>query len=319
MSKNGIYRLLASLALPGYAKGKVQIFIFHRVLDNLDPLLPGEPDIKRFDQIMRILSEAFCVIPLAEAVERLESKTLPKRAACITFDDGYLDNYTNALPILKKYNLPATIFIATSFINRGIMWNDMIIESLRSFSGEITLPKLDLNETPCIDNEQRVALVNLILHKIKHLPHDEREEIVEDITSMTNYQRDPLMLNESEILELHRNNVMIGAHTHTHPILANLSRQDSHSEIAESKEMLESLLKDKVEYFAYPNGRPSSDYTEKDVDVVKHLNFKAAVSTRKTIATSKDDIYELPRFTPWDENLDKFALRSITEAFRARH
>ena len=110
---------------------KLSILIFHRVLPETDPLFPDEPDARRFDQVMGWVKTWFNVMPLDAAVDALKKRNLPARAMAITFDDGYADNRTTALPILKRHGLSATFFIATGYLNGGRMWNDTVIESIR--------------------------------------------------------------------------------------------------------------------------------------------------------------------------------------------
>ena len=110
---------------------KLSILIFHRVLPETDPLFPDEPDARRFDQMMGWVKTWFNVMPLDAAVNALKKRNLPARAMAITFDDGYADNRTIALPILKRHGLSATFFIATGYLNGGRMWNDTVIESIR--------------------------------------------------------------------------------------------------------------------------------------------------------------------------------------------
>jgi len=318
MMKQKIFRPLAKIASPGGAKGKLQIFIFHRVLDKPDALIPYEPDVQRFDSIINAISSVFNVIPLDEAVQALNSGCLPPRAACITFDDGYADNYTNALPVLLKYRVPTTVFIATDYIGGQAMWNDVVIESIRAFSGEFTLESLNIFARECHTDEQKYTLINQVLNDIKHRPQAERQELVEQVKSDCDHYMQPLMMNEEQIKGLYESGVIIGAHTRSHPILANLDDSTSYEEIATSREILSGLLKDNIELFAYPNGKPVSDYTDKDVENVRKAGFSAAVSTRQSVATGNDDVFQLPRFSPWDMNLDKYLLRSIYENFRAR-
>jgi peptidoglycan/xylan/chitin deacetylase (PgdA/CDA1 family) len=316
--KKTIYRTLANIASPGNQNGKVQIFIFHRVLDRPDPLAPGEPDIARFDEIIRRVSDTFNVISLAEAVERLRSKSLPKRAACITFDDGYRDNYTNALPILKKYGVPFTVFIATDFLDGRMMWNDQVIEAVRVQNQPLTLPELGVIDGVCASHEQKRQLLRAIIPKIKYMPSPQREELSASIAQRCGCQHMSLMMSRDDVIALRDQGVDIGAHTRTHPILANLTQQDARREIAESREYLEALLKQRVGLFAYPNGRPGQDYLQRDRELVKELGFNAAVSTPQAVATCGDDIFALPRFTPWDQNIDKFMFRSMIEAYKQK-
>lgn len=314
---DSIFRSLLNISSPNGGKGKLHIFIFHRVLDNPDPLFPGEPDCARFDQIASILSALFNVIPLAEAVDRLKNNDLPSRAACITFDDGYRDNYTNALPILRKYNLPATVFIATDYIQGETMWNDVVIESIRSYSGRVALSDVDVIAESCASVKQKRDLIQKIIPQIKYMPQAKRSEMVKAIADQCAYQPKQLMMCEKEVLALRDGGVSIGAHTCSHPILMCADNQDAKLELSKSKEVLEALLKDKVSLFAYPNGKPGEDYSARDVELVKKLGFKAAVSTTNKVATCSDSIYELPRFTPWDTQRAKFMLRCFVESVKA--
>lgn len=311
-----MYRFLAGMSSRGGVSGKLQIFIFHRVLDDRDPLFPDEPDRERFEQMAAMISHVFNVIPLGDAVECLKNNTLPTRAACITFDDGYLDNYTNALPILQKHHLPATVFVASDYMNGEMMWNDIVIESIRSHTGVVRLEAVGLFDAQCTTVEQKRDVLQNIIPKIKHLSQGVRAGMVADVASQCNYKPRRLMMNMDEVVALRDAGLTIGAHTCSHPILKLLDNQTAELEISRNRETLESLLKEKIRLFAYPNGRPGEDYTARDVAIVKRLGFKAAVSTSKRVATARDGIHELPRFTPWDIRLDKFMLRCLHEAIK---
>jgi len=104
------------------------IFAYHRVLPMPDPLRPGEVVAEVFEEQMRFLSRHFAVLPLLEAARLLQKRNLPARACCITFDDGYADNLTVAQPILEKYQLPATVFVATGYLDGQRMFNDTVID-----------------------------------------------------------------------------------------------------------------------------------------------------------------------------------------------
>jgi peptidoglycan/xylan/chitin deacetylase (PgdA/CDA1 family) len=83
---------------PGGPRARLSVLIFHRVLPRPDPLFPGEPDAARFDWQLRLLKRWFDILPLPDAVHALREGRLPARALAITFDDGYADNCTVALP-----------------------------------------------------------------------------------------------------------------------------------------------------------------------------------------------------------------------------
>jgi peptidoglycan/xylan/chitin deacetylase (PgdA/CDA1 family) len=95
-------RWLFDMLSPAGAGARLTVLIFHRVLLEPNPLFPGEPDAVRFETQMRWIKTWFNVLPLPEAIQRLRVGGLPARAAAITFDDGYADNFTVALPILRR-------------------------------------------------------------------------------------------------------------------------------------------------------------------------------------------------------------------------
>jgi len=273
---------------------------------------PGEPTIAEFDWQMRLLNEYFNPLPLIEAVERLQSNSLPANAICITFDDGYADNEQYALPILKKYGIPATVFVSTGFLNGGRMWNDTVIEVLRNYSGSnLDLREIGLENYILESHSKRLAAVDDILRKIKHLDPGARVELVDKIQQHGNALPDDLMMTDAQIHSLARSDIAIGAHTINHPILGSISAENARREIQGSKEYLESLLQQPIEAFAYPNGRPESDYGMEHRDLVSEMGFKAAVSTHWGVSTRQSDRFQLPRFTPWDRHELKFAIRLL--------
>lgn len=312
------FKVAAKYALPGGVAGRFHIFIFHRVLECPDPLFPeAEPDIRQFEQIVRAISSIYNVLPLDQAVAHLQNGTLPDRVACVTFDDGYLDNYQNAFPVLKKYKVAATIFIATRFMQGEIMWNDRVIEAIRDYSGELVLPELGVEKIDCSKIENKRQVIETLIAKIKYLPSEARLDAVNSVTLFTgNRQQKRLMMCEKEIIELRKGGLLIGAHTQTHPILTALDEISAMREISSSKADLEAVLGETVTSFAYPNGRYGRDYDQRHVSMVESAGFDFAVSTNHGVVKKEDSIYELPRFTPWDRSINKFMARNIYMALR---
>ncbi|PPD35116.1 MAG: polysaccharide deacetylase [Methylomonas sp.] len=291
---------------------KLLIMIYHRVLDEPDFMRPGEVDKAAFTWQMQLLAKHFNVLPLAEALERMQNNTLPPRAVCITFDDGYADNYTNALPILQRFDLKATFFIASGFLDGGRMWNDTVIEAVRN----ITTASLDLNKAglgvfETSTHSQKCQSAQEIIKKIKHLDLSERTRYVEVIAAKSQDLPNDLMLTSEQLKELHQSGMEIGGHTVNHPILAKLDETTSKREIKENKIFLEELLGVTLQFFAYPNGKPEIDYLRQHAEWVKQAGFSAAVSTQWGVATKDSSLMELPRFTPWDGEPLKFMLRII--------
>lgn len=304
-------RILLTLLSPAGMHGRLSILIYHRVLKQPDPLFPAEVDADTFDQQMCLLSRFFTVIPLAEAICALNSGRLPARAACITFDDGYADNADVALPILQKYRLPAAFFIATAFLDGGRMWNDTVIEMVRRHpASSLDLRRIGLGLHRTESWDQRAATVSSLLRQLKYHPPASRLDLVNAAHELTTASLpDDLMMSSQQVRALHAAGMEIGAHTVNHPILASLGDAAALREIAEGKECLEALIGARVKSFAYPNGKPLRDYHAGHVDIVRKLQFDAAVSTSWGTAQAGNDLFQLPRFTPWDKNETRFLLR----------
>ncbi|MDI4631697.1 polysaccharide deacetylase family protein [Pelomonas sp. V22] len=309
-------RTLMGLASPAGPRARLSILIFHRVLDQPDPLFPGEIDRQAFDAICGWLRDWFQVLPLDEAMARLQRGDLPARAAAITFDDGYADNEAIALPILQKHGLPATFYIATAYLNGGRMWNDSVIESIR-LCPEATL---DLTGTPAAalgqldlgSIEARRAAIGAVLSATKYLEPGERQEWAGALQQRSHAQLPKnLMMSSEQVRALRRAGMLIGAHTMNHPILARLSEAEAETEIAEGRDALEQLIGEPVRHFAYPNGKPVQDYDAASVAIVKRLGFDSAVSTAWGAASAATDLHQVPRFSPWDRSRGKFGLRLL--------
>jgi peptidoglycan/xylan/chitin deacetylase (PgdA/CDA1 family) len=309
---SGLVARVVPLVFNAHRKQRLSILIYHRVLPERDPMRAGEPTVDEFDSQMRVLHEYFHPLPLVDAVERLRAGTLPDGAVCVTFDDGYADNEIYAMPVLKKYRIPATVFVSTGFLNGGRMWNDSVIEVLRSYKDEVLdLRELDLDCYTLHSTEQRLDAVDSILRQIKHFDPQKRIALVNEIQKRGPKLPDDLMLTDAQIQSLAHNGVTIGAHTVNHPILSSISGENARSEIQESKQYLETLLQEPIDVFAYPNGRPELDYTNEHRNLVSELGFKVAVSTHWGVSTTQSDRYQLPRFTPWDRHPLKFAIRLL--------
>jgi peptidoglycan/xylan/chitin deacetylase (PgdA/CDA1 family) len=118
-------------------------------------------------------------------------------------------------------------------------------------------------------------------------------------------------MRPAQIKRLHNEGMEIGGHTVTHPILALLDEEEARAEILGGKRQLEDITGAPVSLFAYPNGKPDQDYSLRDVELVKKAGFAAAVSTMSGVANRSSDLFQLPRFGPWDKNPHRLGLRLL--------
>lgn len=291
---------------------RLSILIFHRVHARADSIFPSEPDAVRFERLMRFVARSFRVMALGEAVTCLANGNLPSRALVITFDDGYADNAEVALPILQRCGLTATFFVSTGFLDCGRMWNDSVIECLRACRhSEIDLESFGLGRCSLAGASDRRRVIEFLLPKIKYLSLVEREEALVRLKKLCGVTDMPnnLMMRSQQVRELHRAGMELGAHTVHHPILTSLSETEAKYEISEGRKQLQAIIDAPVDMFAYPNGKPDYDYNHCHVELLKELGFRGAVSTAPGVARPGDDLFQLPRFTPWDNSLAIWAAR----------
>lgn len=312
-------RAALRLASPPGAGGRLAIVIFHRVLPAPDPLFPGEVDAAQFARLCGWFKRWFQVLPLDQATERLKQGSLPARALAITFDDGYADNHEVALPILLEHGLPACFFVASGFLDGGRMWNDTVIEAVR----HARVARLDLDgwlpdrangaSTLALDSwdDKRVAVQQLI-DRLKYCELAQREHWAAELLQRSRATPSAaLMMSTAQMRGLRGAGMQIGGHTVRHPILASLDRAEARREMLQGREALQAALGEEISLFAYPNGKPHTDFKAESVELARELGFAAAFTTAWGAADGASDPYQLPRFSPWDRDPLRWGLRML--------
>ena len=296
---------------------KLIILNYHRVLpaNEMDENFAIALDRELFFNQMSWLKNNFTILPLAKAISLLELGQLPKRAVSISVDDGYLDSYEVIYPILKSLNITAAFFISTKGLEDGHLWYDEIVEAIlqtEQLSIEVLNTHYQVNS-----HKQKKASIHQLVEVIKYLSLTERHLAIQCIFQQCG---EPTIAKrfvcKEQIKEMHDNGMLIGAHTHSHPILMKESQKIAAEEISKSQKVLENIIKGTVDYFAYPNGKKHLDFDEKHIEILKSLGFKAALSSDWGVAkTQKTELLSLPRFTPWDDTENYFVMR-LAMAFR---
>lgn len=313
-----LFPLLFGQLSPAGPRGRLSILIFHRVLPEPDPLFDDIPDASRFEQQMRWVARWFNVLSLSEAVARLQAGSLPARALAITFDDGYADNATVAAPLLQRLGLTATFFVTTGVIDGGRMWNDTVIEALRRApEGSMDLAPLGLGRFEISDAASRRAAIEQVIGAIKRRPYAERLDLVQRIADEVGVELPTdLMMSAGQLRRLHSLGMDVGGHTVTHPILRSLDDASAEREIACGRDDLSQITGRPIDLFAYPNGVPGVDYDARHVAMVRRCGFNAAVSTAHGAAMRDADLFQLPRFTPWDRSRARYGARMASNLLR---
>jgi peptidoglycan/xylan/chitin deacetylase (PgdA/CDA1 family) len=297
-----LLRALGRLVLSPRAQ-RFAVLIYHRVTVEPDPLIPDQIDRGAFESQLRTLRTCFNVTPLSDAIERQRDGRLSPRTVCITFDDGYADNATVALPLLRENGCHATFFVATDYLDGGSMWNDRIIHAVRMTErDELDLERIGLGRFGTGGISARRGTLEALVDKCKYQEPRQREQTAAAISELAGVGvPQNLMMTSTQIRELADAGMELGGHTASHPILAAITGTEAEQEIANGRARLEEIAGAKVRLFAYPNGRPNRDYRRSIVELVRRLGFSAAVSTSWGRLT-RAAIRFRSHATPWDRD-----------------
>ena len=269
------------------------IFMLHHI-SNKDPnRIPTNEDLKVSPAflekiILKYKRKGFDFISLDQLYMIILSRERPQRPfVCFTIDDGYLDNYTKALPVFEKYNVPFAIFVATDFIDKkAILWWDSL-ENLILTHDEVVISSGE--KYPCKTFQDRWDTFRILRDKI--IPSDQRH-LEKELTSMfPAYEIDwyaPIRdsgMNWDQIRELsHHPLCTIGGHTISHPALNKLSIEDAIKEIKDGIITIMEQTQRNVSYFAYPYGTPQ-EIGNREFQIVKDLGIKMAFMAHQGCVT----------------------------------
>lgn len=304
--------------------GKLTVLLFHKVPVRVHPLSTDELDLAGFERVMQTTLRLFRVIPLEDAMTGLRHGTLPPRAACITFDDGYPDWVHGVVPALERLGAHATFFITSGQFAGVPMWHERILHAVAG--APIDVPPLVLEAVggqPIVIGQgaERRLAVQQLDQLLKYQAPALKEQLLQQLEQHTGASLDvvPVMSVES-LRHIHARGFGIGGHAVTHPILRLCSHDEAYREIAEAREEIEAIIRAPVRAFAYPNGIPERDFSAEHVAMVRRAGYTSAVTTDSGCASSRTSLFQIPRFTPWGPSSLKMDLqfaRNLTRRARA--
>lgn len=278
-------------------KSQIVVMMYHRVGPMNDKWIFYPLHQKIFEEQMEYLSKNFEIVSLNSLTEMILRGSVPEKTAVITFDDGYKDNYEFAFPILKKYSIPATIFLATGPIEgRKLFWNDEVNYVLSHTDEEsIHIKGIDTYQT--ISNEDKAKACLNVVEKLKKMENDKKEAVIEELINSAGVNIPDKLGNQNvlswkEIKKMSKNGIDFGAHTVNHPILTNLPIDEAKWEIVESKNHIEETLGYPVKSFSCPNG----DFDKNILSLIKNSGFNSSVSVNPgLVKNSIDELYQMNR------------------------
>lgn len=289
------------------------ILYYHRVIDekfnnfhlNANPSICIPKDL--FSRQIEFLATNTNILTLDEFIHYyLNKKPFPDTSVLITFDDGYVDNYENAFPILKANGVSATIFLTSSMVgSENRFWWDRLYVLLGQINTIQILwevaEKMEWQTPLTIEDRKlpgnkfdsfKYRYFNILNERLKSLNASEIEVFLHRFSKMIGTepkQNIREFLNWHEIDEMSRNNIYFGSHTHTHPNLKILTDTEIFSEFSLSKEIIEKKVNQDIFTLSYPSGL----FDTRCKKILEQCNYQLAFQTR--LKNSSWDRFSIPR------------------------
>ena len=285
---------------------KLLIVTYHGICevgggDNLFTQLP----VDVFSSQIKLLKKIYNILSLKEVLRCVqESRPFPSGSAMITFDDGFMSNFSLAYPVLKELNIPATIFLTVDYIGtRKLLWFDELFLFLKqAIALDIDLSSIDPDLEKYTNSHLDVSEVYSGLGgRLKRQKTGERERVIcklkEAVGAIPSREKEAFrLLTWEQVLEMFKSGLIdFGVHTATHRIVSDLHENEWEQEIVHPKKKLEQILECKVESFCYPNGIPDIDFSEQHEKYLKKFGYQCAFSTGEWLNSPRSQSYRLGR------------------------
>ena len=242
---------------------RLRVLCYHGICDDRLAAEPWMPSYfvtrSAFERQLEHLSASATVLPLADAVSRLKSGSLPPNAVCFTFDDGYANNLYLAMPLLQKYSAPASIFLSTAYVESGDWYPFLKLKFLRLADQSVSLP------------DYKTSPLDAVLASAAPLwPHVEAR--------LTQAQRETLRpMTVGEVRAADPTIIEFGAHSHTHIIPRNETTERRRTEVRESVRKVAEWTGRTVRIYSYPNGE-ARDFGDIEKEALRNEGVTVAVS-----------------------------------------
>jgi len=268
-------------------KKRVTILMYHRFSCNPEPFKVQQNIFE--NQIKFLIRKGYNFISLkhfSDVINRRNEK-LPDNAIIVTIDDGYWDNYTFAYPVLKKYAIPATIFVVTDFITQKIwLWSNKLEYILKKTQEKkFKFPLGNTTEEFLVDTFPNWHKSQLkIFNYCSEISDDQKNDLLHELALYLKVNvpdqtvGDFQPLTWEQIKEMNSNRIDFGSHTCSHPILSRLTIEKLKHEIIDSKKEIERKVGVEVCSFCYPNGQ-FEDINKDVIRVLTQSGYDCAVTT----------------------------------------
>ena len=276
----------------------IAVLMYHRIIDSDYRFWKLNVSPQVFERHIKYISENYNVLKLDD--EWCDIVKPDQKYVVITFDDGYVDNYRFALPILEKYHVPATIFVSTGLIDTDEMywWDELEkIFIIDGYTGEFEFDGVSYR---VIDANDRKNVCFAIRNHIKDMEPAERKDSLRRLRSMFGLEQpgtsDLRCVNTQELVKMAESPyVTIGGHTKTHLSLGSTHPKELlREEIEESLDILQKKINKRIDVFAYPFGG-AEDRCDMAEQILVDCGIRKSVVVRSGNVNADDEMYNIPR------------------------
>ncbi|MGB1262257.1 MAG: polysaccharide deacetylase family protein [Cognaticolwellia sp.] len=293
-----------------YRQNGVYCFNFHRIGEaeqcQYDPNVfsCNSDDLEKH---LLFIQDNFEIIDQGRFIDIINSKqAVTKKFAYITFDDGYVDNYELAFPVLTALKIPATFFVATGLIESKVIpwWDEIAWHVKHCQLAELKL--VSWHKTIGLSKTSESKSIREVLSQFKSSSASIEDQLCElrAITGvkLENYRNE--FMTWAHLAEMESAGMTIGAHSHSHRIFSSLNAEELSHELSYAKMLLEEKLANKILSISYPVGNAST-YNKEMFDEIERQEYQLAFTFRYFINQELNlNRFQLARFSvsePFDE------------------
>jgi peptidoglycan/xylan/chitin deacetylase (PgdA/CDA1 family) len=259
-----------------------------------------------FEEHMKTLAAKFSPVTVEDVAQFAKSeRKLPSRAVAVTFDDGFADNCEVALPILNRYGIPATFYIMVDAVQNGTLpWYCRLRYAFNT-TKKGAWSTQDGKSYPLATAEQRKAGMIAAWETGARLTGGVQQEFIGGVERALEIEpvsaRHGYMMDWDQVRSLKKAGHTVGAHTMSHPNVAQVSESEARAEIAGSKKRLEEEVGAPVEHFSYPHPALNPQWSQQTLEITREAGFKSAALTTCGPVRAGDEPLAMKRiYTPAD-------------------